>query len=185
MSNLGKVFERENFDAFNINYYSETVDPYSGLIPRKQMSAIWDVVLRFVKDFGERYENLYFYGNPGLGKTFLTNCIAQDLLNKGHTVLYATAAQLFKQVEDARFGREKRGHSLPLQAAYDVDLLIIDDLGVEFITTVTYSELFNFINSRSLDRKPTIISTNLDTEELKETYSVAHLRRIQHFTFRG
>jgi DNA replication protein DnaC len=179
MSNLGKVFERENFDSFNINYYSEVVCPVYGLSPRANMGRIWRVALEFVEYFGKRCENLYFYGDTGLGKTFLTNCIAQDLLNEGHTVLYATATQLFKQVEDTRFNREKSAKGLPLQAAYEVDLLIIDDLGTEFITSVTNSELFNFINVRLLDKKSTIISTNLGIEELKNTYSERISSRIE------
>jgi DNA replication protein DnaC len=178
MSNLGKVFERENFDSFNINYYSDAFDPAYGLVPRENMAHIWKTVLKFVENFGKHYENLLFHGDTGLGKTFLTNCIAQELLNKGHTVLYATAAQLFKQVEDARFNREKKFGGLSLQAAFEVDLLIIDDLGTEFITSVTNSELFNFINTRLLDRKPTIISTNMDIEDLKKTYTERISSRI-------
>ncbi|MDR2167203.1 MAG: ATP-binding protein [Clostridiales bacterium] len=170
MSNLGKILDHENFDAFNINYYADRTDPAHGISPRANMERVWDICLKFEQNFGKKFENLYFYGETGLGKTFLSNCIARELLNKGHTVIYTTAAQLFRQVEDIRFNRDKTRAQALIAAIYEVDLLIIDDLGTEFITTVTASELFSFINTRLINKKPTIISTNLSPADLEDNY---------------
>jgi len=172
MSNLSRILEHENFDAFNMNYYSNIIDPNHGRSPRENMEGIWTIALNFTEKFGERFENLFLYGETGLGKTFLSNCIAKELLSKGHTVLYTSATQLFRHVENARFNREavQKGDAALLSMAYDVDLLIIDDLGTEFATTVTTSELFNFINTRLLTKKSTIISTNLSPGDLEDFY---------------
>jgi len=179
MSNLAKVLERENFDAFNINYYSDVIDINRGISPRDNINRIWTTSLKFVENFDNRFENLLFYGPTGLGKTFLSNCIAKELLDAGKTVLYTTAAQLFKMVEDARFNRgDMAGGAGYLSMILDVDLLIIDDLGTEFSTIVTNSELFNFINTRLLSKKHTIISTNLAPRDFEEYYSDRITSRI-------
>ena len=170
MSNLGSVLDRENFDAFSIEYYSEATDPRFGVSPRKNMERIWEACLSFEKNFGKTFQNLFFYGETGLGKTFLSSCIAKELLARGFTVLYTTAAQLFRHVEDARFAKDKAASAQLLKIAYEADLLIIDDLGTEFITTITVSELFSFINTRMLTKRPTIISTNLSPQDLEEAY---------------
>ena len=170
MSNLGSVLDRENFDAFSMEYYSENIDPNHGISPRKNMERIWETCLNFEKNFGKNFQNLFFYGETGLGKTFLSNCIAKELLARGFTVLYTTAAQLFRHVEDARFAKNKESSAQLLKVAYEADLLIIDDLGTEFITTVTVSELFSFINTRMLTKRPTIISTNLAPGDLEDAY---------------
>ena len=179
MSNLAQVLERENFDAFNINYYSDMADDVHGISPRDNMIRVWSVSLKFVENFDKRFENLLFYGSTGLGKTFLSNCIAKELLDNGKTVLYTTAAQLFKMVEDQRFNRgdTSEAHAY-LAMVPSVDLLIIDDLGTEFSTLVTVSELFNFINGRLLNKKSTIISTNLDQKDFEDHYSDRIISRI-------
>ena len=175
MSNLDKVLERENFDAFNLNYYSDVADIAHGISPRDNMSRIYSIATRFVDDFDKKFENLLMYGGTGLGKTFLSNCIAKDLLDAGKTVLYTTAGQLFKMVENQRFGRGKdemsETDSAFLALVTEVDLLIIDDLGTEFATVVTTSELFSYINTRLLNEKSTIISTNLEPADFEEQYS--------------
>ena len=179
MSNLAKVLERENFDAFNINYYSDIIDIAHGMSPRDNMNRIWTTSLRFVENFDKKFENLLFYGPTGLGKTFLSNCIAKELLDTGKTVLYTTAGQLFKLVEDVRFNRGKAAEGPAyLSMVPDVDLLIIDDLGTEFSTVVTNSELFDFINTRLLNKKSTIISTNLAPRDFEEYYSDRITSRI-------
>ncbi|MCL2377446.1 MAG: ATP-binding protein [Defluviitaleaceae bacterium] len=179
MSNLSKVLERENFDAFNINYYSDVIDIACGISPRDNINRIWTTSLKFVENFDKRFENMLFYGPTGLGKTFLSNCIAKELLDAGKTVLYTTAAQLFKMVEDARFNRgEMAENATYLSMVLDVDLLIIDDLGTEFSTVVTNSELFNFINTRLLSKSSTIISTNLAPSNFEEYYSDRITSRI-------
>ena len=171
MSNLAKVLERENFNTFDINYYSDIIDINHGISPRSNISRIRTACLKFIDNFDSKFENLLFYGPTGLGKTFLSNCIAKELLDEGKTVLYTTAAQLFKLVEDARFNRGNAADNAAYLAMIpDVDLLIIDDLGTEFSTKVTTTELFNFINTRLLNQKSTIISTNLAPKDFEEYY---------------
>ncbi|MCL2753384.1 MAG: ATP-binding protein, partial [Defluviitaleaceae bacterium] len=173
MSNLGKVFKEENFDAFNMSYYSEQIEPNIGISPKDNIKRIWKAALEFVENFGENGDNWLLYGLSGRGKTFLSNCIAGDLLQKGHTVLYTTAPELFRRVEEERFGKgdAKRKGVTGINFAYEADLLIIDDLGTEFATVVTDSELFNFINARMLAQKSTIINTNLTPTDIDANYS--------------
>ena len=172
LSNLQAVLQAENFDTFDLRYYSEQTAPEEGLSPHLNMQLVYRTAVHFVQGFGKPFQNLLFYGDTGLGKTFLCNCIAKDLLDQGHTVLYATAPQLFKVVEDARFGRDTVDEpDEALEAVTDVDLLILDDLGAEFATVVTSAALFNIINQRLLTQKPTVISTNLSPVELEAQYS--------------
>ena len=175
LSNLRGQLEAENFNTFELRYYSNKLDPLRGLSPYRNMELIYKEILNFVKSFGkadEEFQNLLFYGAPGLGKTFLCNCIAKEILDAGHTVLYMTAPQISKLVEDYRFNRqEMENPEFAMDAVTDVDLLIIDDLGAEFDTIVTSAALFNIINQRLLAKKSTVISTNLPPEELETQYS--------------
>lgn len=172
MSNLNKVLKNENFDAFDLSYYSDETDPKSGISPKANIEKNWTTCLKFVKNFDTKFQNLLFYGTTGLGKTFLCNCIAKELLDNGKTVIYVTAPHLFKMVEEFRFNRsEEDDPGQYMEMIMTVDLLIIDDLGTEFSTSVTKSELFNFINTRLLNRKHTIISTNLMPSHFEEQYS--------------
>jgi DNA replication protein DnaC len=177
MSNIGKVLKRENFGAFEADYYSGEVDAKTGMSPRAVMETNYKKCREFVEksedaDAPPDSMNMYLYGNTGLGKTFLCNCVAKEFLDKGHTVLYLTAPQLFKMVEDARFKRDgAEENDERVEMVYSVELLIIDDLGSEFQTTVTVAEFFNIINSRLIGGKRTIISSNLNPAEFNAVYS--------------
>ncbi len=171
-SNLGEVLKRENFDQFDFRLYSEEADERFGISPNKNMQAVYKKCMEFIKRFDEDPKNLLFYGDTGLGKTFLCNCIAKDLLDMGKSVLYVTAPRIFKKIEDFRFNRSEQDNpDEQLELLYEVDLLIIDDLGSEFSTVITNTELFNIINTRQLERRPMIISTNLNLPELQNVYS--------------
>lgn len=179
MSNLSKVLKNENFDTFDLSYYSDEPDPKAGISPKANIQKNWTTCLNFVKNFDTHFQNLLFYGTTGLGKTFLCNCIAKELLNSGKTVLYVTAPQLFKMVEEFRFNRSEDDEPEQyMEMILTADLLIIDDLGTEFSTVVTKSELFNFINTRLLNRKSTIISTNLMPSHFEEQYSDRIMSRL-------
>jgi len=173
LSNLQNRLKHETSDNFDIRYYSEEKDPAAGISPRANIERIYQVCMDFVKNFDSEYTNLLFYGNTGLGKTFLCSCIAKDLLDMGKTVLYVTAPVLFKFYEDYRFNKEELDE--PAEYARMVntaDLLIIDDLGAEFASVCGASELFNIINNRILEKKHTIISTNLAPgTDLEDAYS--------------
>lgn len=172
MSNLSGILKRENFDTFNINHYSNETDPKTGVSPRANMNRVWTAALNFVKNFDTEFNNLLLYGDTGLGKTFLCNCIAKELLDAGKTVIYVTSPQLFKMVESIRFDKDSGDEPEQfMEMVFSSDLLIIDDLGTEISTVVTASELFNIINTRLLNRRHTIISTNFSPPEYADIYS--------------
>ncbi|MDR1210563.1 MAG: ATP-binding protein [Clostridiales bacterium] len=176
---MSDVFARENFDTFDITLYSASKDPKFGVSPRQSVKAAYALCVKFCADFGEVYKNLLFYGSAGLGKTFMLNCVAGELLRKGRSVVYQTAGALFKRVEELRFGaRENAGAARLMELVMECDLLIIDDLGAEFATSVTIAELFNIINTRLLSRRPVCISTNLTPDELKAQYSERIVSRL-------
>lgn len=173
-SNVGNL-KKDNFKNFNFDLYSDKVneDLYSSNIsPRENIKNIKEIAENFVSNFDDPYEkNLLFTGNTGLGKTFLSNCIANELLHMGKTILYQTAPVMLDTIINAKFNND-------LNSIYDnvlnVDLLIIDDLGTEFMNSLKFSELFNIINTRGLNQNShvtkTTISTNLDLKELSEKY---------------
>lgn len=163
LSNLRGRLKVENFEYFDIRYYSDESDPKTGISPRANVERIYQICMEFVSNFDKEYSNLLFYGDTGLGKTFLCNCIAKDLLDAGKTVLYVTAPRLFKFYEDYRFNKDELDDPDEYaEMINQADLLIIDDLGAEFSTVIGASELFNIINTRILEKKHTVISTNLN-----------------------
>lgn len=176
-SNMGNL-ERENFSSFNIRIFSDKPDKAlykSDISPRENMQIIREKVKSFIENFDDPEEkNLIFTGNTGVGKTFLTNCIANEMLKLGKTVLYQTAPVMFDEINDAKFGRENARFDL-YENILNVDLLIIDDLGTEKITDSKVTELFTIINTRLLNQNhkitKTIISTNLNVDELFKTYT--------------
>ncbi len=174
-SNIDKL-EKDNFDNFNYNLYSDNINEAlysSNLSPRDNIKNIRKIALSFINNFDDSNEkNLLFIGNTGLGKTFLSNCIANELLKKGKTVLYQTASVMLDSIIDYRFN--KNSSTNMYENILTVDLLIIDDLGTEFMNSMKFSELFNVINTRLLNQNnhitKTIISTNLNLQELSQKY---------------
>lgn len=172
LSNLREVLRDENFASFNMNLFSDKIIPDEGLSPHMNMERIFRVGSDFVKNFDSEFQNLLLYGETGLGKTFLCHCIAKELLDRGKTVLYLTVPRLCKVIEDARFNRDSLASPEEMLDAVDeVELLVLDDLGTEISTIITSAALFDIINQRLLARKPTVISTNLTTNELATQYS--------------
>lgn len=169
MSNLSNVLKKENFQHFNLDLFSDEPVEGQSLTPKQNMMNILNICEGFTFNFDEdNEENLLFYGETGLGKTFLTNCIAKALLDKGKIVIYQTSFKLLEILEDLRFknNNDKEKYNL----LFEADLLIIDDLGTEMTNTFTNSELFNIINSRLLSNKKTIVSTNLSPMEMMTRY---------------
>ena len=187
-SNLKDVLEKENFDNFDIRYFSDTPDPKTGMSPRDNIQIIYKEALQFVDNFSVSHTNLLFYGDPGLGKTFLCHCIAKDILDKNLPVVYTTSSRLTKTIESARFDKSPL-HSDIMDMYYNSPLLIIDDLGTEFSTIVTQSEIFNILNTRLFERKSTIISTNLSFKDMEAMYSSRLVSRLigeyKYFRFVG
>ena len=177
-SNIASIIKEENFDTFCFDYYNNTVvDPKTKLTPRQNIERIYDTCQSFVRNFDKEFNNLLFYGNSGLGKTFLSHCIARELLGTAHTVLYLTAYELFDILGKAMYD-EDEGISASSEHILDCDLLIIDDLGTELATAFTMSRLNLCINERFINRRATIISTNFGVQELADHYGERNFSRI-------
>ena len=177
-SNVANIIREENFDTFSFDYYNDTVvDPKTKLTPRQNIRRIYDTCQAFVRNFDKEFNNLLFYGNSGLGKTFLSHCIAKELLGTAHTVLYLTAYELFDILGKAMY-EEDEGLAASGEHILDCDLLIIDDLGTELATAFTMSRLSLCINERFINRRATIISTNFGVQELADHYGERNFSRI-------
>ncbi len=171
MSNVKTIIKKENFDTFDLRFYS-TEKQEGGISPSDNIKGIYKTALEFCSKFPNKFSNFLLYGDVGLGKTFICNCISKEILDKGYTVLYVTAPDIFKTLEDYRFNRSSMNKpEFYISLLTTVDLLVIDDLGTEVSTVVTNSELFNIINSRHIAEKHTIISTNLSPKDLEDKYS--------------
>lgn len=166
---------KETFESFRLDYYSTEPDPNFGVSPRQLMQLTFQHCRRYARDFSRKSPSLLFTGGPGLGKTFLSACIARTVADSGFSVVYDTAGKLFSDFEAAKFG----GRSEDLTIKYlACDLLIIDDLGTEMTTQFTQSVLYQVINTRLMEEKPVIISTNLTDEALRQRYSAPIVSRL-------
>lgn len=176
-SNLSNL-DKENFKKFNELMYSDEVDiaKYKyNISPRKNILNIKEKAIEFIDNFDNpEYKNLLFTGNSGLGKTFMTNCIAREILKKGKTVLYQTAPVLLENVINYKMSKNKDNLFNFYNSVLESDLLIIDDLGTESQNSMKLSELFTIINTRLLNQNnkitKTIISTNLGIKEIFNFY---------------
>lgn len=176
-SNMGNL-ERENFSNFNIRMFSDKPNKElykSDISPRENINLIREKSKTFIENFDNPEEkNLVFLGSTGLGKTFIINCIADEILKQGKTVLYQTAPVMLDTIIDIKFGKENSKFDL-IDNILNVDLLIIDDLGAERTNDIKIAELFTIINTRLLNQNhkitKTIISTNLTVDELFKTYT--------------
>lgn len=176
-SNLREITRRENFRTFRLDYYSDQTDG-SLPSPRANMQNILTKSHRFIDTFDSQPgSNLLIFGNTGVGKTFLTNCIAAELLNQGKSVIYLTAHEFFDRLADYTFRRDAE-NSDTLTFLLNCDLLIIDDLGTELNNGFINSQLFLCMNERILHKKSTVISTNLSLKELSQTYTERISSRI-------
>lgn len=180
-SNIKNILARENFSRFSYMYYSEEIiNPKTGLSSLDSAKLAVKQCKRFIDSinhFEQTPSNLLFYGDTGVGKTFLSNCVAKELLEKGKSVIYFTAFQLFDILSKGVFQKDADAIAAH-QNIYDCDLLIIDDLGTEVSNSFTSSQLFLCVNERILRQKATIISTNLSMAQLAERYSKRTLSRI-------
>ena len=178
ISNLSDI-KKENFENFNINLFPDEINEQKYKTkgsPRKNILRIKESCINFIENFNNlETKNLLFIGNTGLGKTYMSNCIANELLKRGKTVLYQTAPVLLETVIDNKFNKYKTQNADDFyNSILNVDLLIIDDLGAECLNSMKVSELFTILNTRilNLNNKPTktIISTNLSIEQIFKNY---------------
>lgn len=177
-SNLKEMLEKENFNTFNLSLYSSRfIDPKTGRSSLETMQNTLDTCLRFVDTFDDKQENLFLYGDTGVGKTFLSHCIAKELIDRSYSVIYFSAFSLFDTLAKSKFNKEINAQNMN-EFIFNCDLLIIDDLGTELINTFITSEFFYCINERLIQNKSTIISTNLSLESLRDMYSERTFSRI-------
>ena len=180
-SNLKNILAKENFDNFSFEWYSkDCVDSKTGLTPYDNMQKVLSKCKDFIRNFESSFDNLLFFGDTGVGKTFLSNCIACEILNSSHSVIYLTAIELFDIFAEHDFSHNKFNNIGETMSTYiiDCDLLIIDDLGTELSNSFTNSKLFYCVNERILKQKSTIISTNLSIRDLATNYSERIFSRI-------
>lgn len=167
-----------DFDDFKLEYYPNRVMAGSNVSLREIMRRTYLDCRSYAENFQSDSDNLLFSGDTGLGKTFLSACIARTVVDKGYSVVYESAAHLFEKMERARFaGDEEAGAYTERMKA--CDLLIVDDLGTELGGQFVTSALYTLINDRILRGKPTIISTNLTAEEMGRRYSPQILSRLR------
>ena len=168
----------ETFSRFDLRYYSHDIDQRYGISPHENAKNAVQFCQDYVAHFEDYKANLIFTGTSGVGKTFLSNCIANQLMEQGYSVIYVTAHQLFDTLSKYSFEHTK---SEAVQSILNCDLLIIDDLGTELTNRFVNSELFTCINERSIHKMGTIISTNLSLKAMQETYSERITSRFFEF----
>ncbi len=169
---------QERFDQFRLDYYPDRTDPKLGVNIRSLMEKTFQTCKRYAYSFSDKSPNLLFSGDTGLGKTFLSACIARTVADSGHSVVYESAGHLFAKLERAKFegSEEARQEAAKYTAC---DLLIVDDLGTEMPGQFITAALYTLINDRLLERRPTIISTNLTVEDLSRRYSSQIVSRLR------
>lgn len=174
--NLGN----QTFDTFNLDYYDDTPDPKTGVSPRCNMEIISETCYRYAERFGKNSYNLFLNGGTGLGKTFLSACIAKVVSEKGFSVVYDTSYNIFEKFERERFAKTDDMEAIRTETNryLNCDLLIMDDLGMELTTSFVASALYNLINTRLISGKKTVINSNLTMDELKHRYSPQVMSRL-------
>lgn len=177
-SNIREILQKENFTHFSFDYYSDTMkNGATGFSARETAKEAVRQARHFVDTFDCEFHNLFFYGNTGVGKTFLSNCIAKELIDRSYCVIYFTAFDLFDSLAKNTF--QKTYDSSDIQEdILSCDLLIIDDLGTELTNSFVTSALFQCLNERLMRKKSTIISTNLSLGQFSELYSERIFSRI-------
>ncbi len=170
-SGIRELLKQDNFDALSYEYYGgEDLTRFQNAVTTCK---------NFVRNFNSDYHNLFFYGTVGTGKSFLSGCVAKELIEKGNLVIYFSATRLFNELSRCAFQRDNREElSGFLDDLFGCDLLIIDDLGTELTNSFVASQLFSCLNERHLRKKATIISTNLSLQELSDRYSERIFSRI-------
>ena len=170
-SNIRDMISRENFSTLSYEYYQgEDLNRFRNCVK---------ICRDFIQNFKQDYHNLFFYGTVGTGKSFLSGCVAGELLQQGYSVIYFSASGLFDTLARYSFdAKEKESLACFCGDLYNCELLIVDDLGTEMTNSFVTSQLFACLNERHLRRHSTIISTNLSLEELRDRYSDRIFSRV-------
>ena len=182
---LSKLLDlgEQSFDSFSLDWYSPLPWPGESASPRDNMELIYDVCINYAQKFGRFYfKNLFLTGDPGLGKTFLSACIARTVAENGFSVVYDTAGNLFAQFEEQKFGRdlpEGREAREDTRRYLSCALLILDDLGSEFNSPLYQSALYTLVNTRLVRDKATVISSNLSMDGVRSRYNGQTASRLE------
>ncbi len=174
---VNSPLKRCTFDSFRLDTYPDVADSLTGVNQREHMKNTFEYCKDYAENFTTDTQGLFMYGKTGLGKTHLSLAIANVVIDKGYDVYYGSVQSIMDKLEAERFGRLPREDSIK-EDILNCDLLIIDDLGTEFSTQYTNAEIYNIINSRMLSSLPTIISTNLDMNQIAEKYTQRVASRI-------
>ena len=161
---------REHFDQFRLDYYPDRLDSTMRVNIRALMERNFEVCRRYAFTFSEKSGNLLFSGDTGLGKTFLSACIARVVADRGYSVIYESASHMFTKMERAKFYGDEDARA-EVDKYAQCDLLIVDDLGTEMPGQFVTASLYTLVNDRILHGKPMIVSTNLNTEDFARRYS--------------
>ena len=179
---------KEAFNQFKLDYYPDRIDPKYGASPRAIMERNFKICRTYALTFAPNAGNLLFVGGTGLGKTFLSACIARAVADRGCSVVYESAGHLFSKLEQAKFNPSEETRREAAKFT-DCDLLIIDDLGTEMPGQFVTAALYGLLNDRILMGKPMVISTNLNVDEMSRRYSPQIASRLhggfQRLTFVG
>lgn len=167
--------ELSSFEDFDLDYYSKNKNN-ENFSAYETMKIVLDGCINYAKGFDTDSNSLFFYGRTGLGKTHLSLAIANEVMKKGYNVVYGSVINFLNKLEREKFGRVDSFETEDI--LINADLLILDDLGAEFSTPVATSSLYNIINSRIARGVPTIISSNLNLEEIKSRYPESVASRI-------
>ena len=176
---LSKLLDlgNQSFETFSLEWYSEEAEEGMGVSPRENMDWVCRSCRRFAENFDEKSGNLLFTGAPGLGKTHLSAAIAREVADSGWSVVYDTASHIFERFEAQKFGRDDA--EADVNRVLHCDLLILDDLGTEMTTAFVQSALYQIINTRLMERRSTIVSTNLQMREIEKRYSEQIASRME------
>ena len=169
----------QSFDTFSLEWYPTRVNERMGCSTREHMEHVFESCSNFARHFEKNGGNLLLTGPTGVGKTFLSACIAREVTERGFSVVYDTAANIFRTMENEHFRRGEEDNSSAVDRFLRCDLLIIDDLGTELMSAFVQSALYRIINTRLIAGKSTVISTNLSPDELYERYTAQIFSRIE------
>lgn len=170
-SGIRSMLAAENFSTLSYEFYEgEDLERFKSAVETSK---------KFIKNFNSGYHNLFFYGTVGTGKSFLSGCVAKELIENGHSVIYFSASGLFDTLSKYKFDYKNTENLHKIyEDLFQCDLLIIDDLGTEYTNNIINSELFSMINERHLQKRSTVISTNLSLEDFRNRYSDRIFSRI-------
>ncbi len=170
-SNIRTYLEENNFSKLTYDYHEgDSLEAFKRAV---------EISKNLIEKFDTEHKNILFYGSVGTGKSFLSGCIAKDILDKGYSVIYFSAVSLFEALAKETFENKSKEDLYNLyEYIYNCDLLIVDDLGTEIANSFVSNQLFSCINERNLRKKSTIISTNLSLEQIRDRYSDRVFSRI-------